>query len=144
MMPFRFQLMGSLACGILVGLLLTYAVGLAGGDMSERTQPFITQSDMLMVTILFFDDAAPEVVEIVPLDKGRITVTPAGPYSLSLLDQNEQALFRLPYNVVFVKPGEPPKITDQVELTIVIPSLPEAVRLVVDGPTGKAQVDLSQ
>jgi len=65
------------------------------------------------------------------LEEGRITVTPAGDYSVQLLDAKGKLLYELPFNAVFVIMSDPPTRVERIKFSFVIPSAESADRVAI-------------
>ena len=143
MMAFRYQALGNLVIGLLLALLLGAALPSQAG-VTEKARPFTTHQGMLMVTTKVYRDQPPEILEVKPLASGRVTVVKAGEYSLSLLDGSGKDLYSLPFQVVFLKPGDPPEITDEVTIVLVIPAGQGAETVRLTSPQGSAELPIKK
>jgi hypothetical protein len=144
MLPLRYQLVGHLLVGLLVGYLLRLALTPAGSEIERKSEPFTTQSGMLAVTLVLHRDAPPEIVEVRPLAQGRISVAQPGEYTLALQDVQGQTLYALPFRAVFLQPGDPPRPANDVRRIFVVPAGRDAARIVITGPQGSATRELSR
>lgn len=143
MLPLRYQVLGHLLVGLLVGYLLNLALTPVESEIERKSRPFTTQSGMLAVSLLLHRDAPPEIVAVQPLAEGRVSVTQPGDYALSLQDKRGRTLYMLPFRATFLLPGEPPQVTDEIRLIFVIPTVQDAARIVVTGPQGSAEYELT-
>lgn len=143
MIPLRLQLLGHLMVGVVVSLLLHLTIGGGDSEWERKAQPFTTQNDMLAVSVVLHRDRAPEIVEVQPLPQGRPTVTQPGEYRLMVENSQGHSLYEMPFKVSFTMPGIHSASFDEMRFQLVIPSGPDAARLVVEGPQGNGTYDLS-
>jgi hypothetical protein len=145
MIPFRYQLLGHLVIALLLSLLLNVALQPTGGapDIGRKATPFTTQADMLAVTVAVYPEAPPQILDVQPLETGRLSVTQPGPYALTLEAEDEEALYRLSFRATFVMPGLRQEL-DEARPVFVLPAVGEAVRLVLSGPPGEAVYPLTE
>lgn len=144
MLPLRYQLLGHLLIGLLVGALLNFALGPSVPEVERKSQPFTTQADMLAVTVLLHRNSAPEIIQVQPLPEGRVSVTPPGDYILALQDAQGGILYALDFRATFLTPGDPPRPTNDVRRTLVVPFSQEVNAVVISGPEGSAVQELTQ
>lgn len=144
MLPLRFQIVGHLIVGFLVGALLSLALRPNQLEVERKAVPFTTRSGMLMVTLTLHRNGLPEIISVQPLDHGRLTVVQPGDYTLSLEDKDGQSLYALPFRAIFLLPGEPPRPVDTIRLIFVVPAGSEVSHILVTGPQGSASYELSQ
>lgn len=142
MLPWRYQILGHLLAGLLIGSLLALGLQAAPAATAERARPFVTHADMLAVTVLLRRDAPPEVLAVTPLAAGRISAAAPGDYQLTVEDAHQNALYTQSFRAVFLRPGEPPVPVDEVRVILVVPGGRAAARVAVSGPHGSAHCDL--
>lgn len=143
MLPLRYQILGHLLVGLLVGYLLNLALAPVETEIERKSRPFTTQSGMLAVSLVLHRDAPPEIVAVQPLAEGRVSVAQPGDYTLSLQDKRGRTLYALPFRATFLLPGEPPRPTDEIHLILVVPAGEDVARLAVAGPQGSAEYELA-
>ena len=65
------------------------------------------------------------------LESGRITVTPAGDYSVQVLDSGGRVLYELPFNAVFVIMSDPPTRVERIKFSFVLPTAEGAASVAI-------------
>src|SRR3990172_4858401 len=144
MMPLRYQILGHLLVGLLVGYLLNLAMTPPVPEIERKSEPFVTQRDMLAVTVTLHRSAAPEITDVQLLEQGRVSIMQPGDYALVLLDADGEALYTNSFRATFLRPGEPPRLADEIRRIFVVPYAQEVVRIVVAGPQGSDEYELSK
>jgi hypothetical protein len=144
MMPFRYQLLGHLCAGLLVGFLLSMVFKPPEKEINQKTTPFITQKNMLAVSMVLHRDSRPEIVSIQPLSEGRLSIVQPGNYNIILQDNSGKQLFKLPFHVLFLQPGDPPQPTDTVRMILVIPNSGTVQKVILSGPQGSAEFVINE
>lgn len=142
LLSFRYQLLGHLIIGLAVSLLLTLALAPLEPELEGRSAPFITQSNMLAVTVVVYPDAPPEIQHVQPLAEGRISVTQPGGYTLSLQNEQDEMLHSLSFRATFTIPGL--GRLEENRLIFVVPHIEAATQIVVVGPQGSTSFPMSE
>jgi len=88
---------------------------------SEETEKFEDLSDLLKVIFEITDKDEVTFEEISGLGEGRISITPAGDYSVQVLDAAGKILYELEFNAVFFIMGNPPEKIDSMKFVFVLP-----------------------
>lgn len=140
MLPFRYQILGHLTVALLLSVLLNAGMGPAAAE-PDSPAPFTTQANMLAVTVAVYQDAAPQIMSVQPLNAGRLSVTRPGPYQLVLEDKNGASLYELSFRVAFVVPGLHEE-AEEARQVFVLPPTNGATRLTLHGPQGSATHEL--
>lgn len=143
MLPLRYQILGHFLVGLLVGYLLNLALTPVESEIEKKSEPFTTQSEMLAVSFVLHRDAPPEITDVQLLAEARVSVTQPGDYALSLKGEHGQTLYTLPFRATFIKPGEPPRIADEIHLILVVPGGRDIARVVLTAPQGAAEYALT-
>jgi hypothetical protein len=142
MIPFRYQLLGHLFITTCLVVLLHLAPPNRESIPDDKTRPYITHADMLVVTVLAHHNGPPEIMSVQPLAEGRISVTQPGDYALILQDNNTEPLYTLSFQVAFTIPGLHQDLEEN-QLIFVLPGHEQASSLLVSGPYGSSVYDLS-
>lgn len=139
----RIQLAGHCLVSLVVVTLVAFALSPVTVPTTEAPRPFSSSPNMLAVTVRIAEAAPPEIVAIETLAMGRLTITPPGPYQLTLLDNSRQAVFSLSFGAVFAFPGWEGVRLDAVDLIFIVPGR-DAVHIEVSGPQGSTQKEIAR
>ena len=144
MLPFRCQILEHLLAALLAGFLLSIAFGHSASEIESKSARFTTQSGMLVVTFELHRQAPPKILDVQPLEKGRVSVVQPGDYVLVLEDDAGQAQYLLPFRAVFTLPGAPLEPVDEVRMIYVVPNSREVAHVTINSPHGSATFDLAR
>lgn len=144
MLPFRYQLIGHLCVGVVVGFLLSLTFIPVKAEIQQKTTPFVTQENMLAVSILIHKNSPPEIVKVQSLTQGRISIVQPGDYTLVLQDKANIKIYELPFRVLFLQPGDPPLSTDTVHMILVVPNSKDVNKIIITSPQGSADFELKE
>ena len=160
-------LAASLLVGLLAGLLLRFSLISSEPLLVESTptnaaptltkesvtitptksdltpMPFTTIDGIWLVNVRFAKNDPPKILDVLLLDSGRVSVVPSGKYQLIVLDENENILYLLKFNVIFMK-GEPLHNVDEVELLFSIPAIEDSHLIKVESEYGSDKWEIKQ
>ncbi len=142
--PIQLQVLLSVIFALASGYLFEGAGIIAGTPaqiFSTTPQPFETTSGLLSVSLRFHRNAVPEVLQVEPLEAGRLTVTQGGECLVNLQDGNGKDIYTLSVAVVFVRSEGGSR--ESVDRIVVLPNDASARRLVVKCPQGEVSYDLA-
>jgi len=83
MIRLRYLILTYLVIAIASGYLLDSALGLSVGEIERKSQPFTNHSNMLAISVLLSKDVPPEILNVTPLEEGRVSVVQPGNIRLS-------------------------------------------------------------
>lgn len=146
---FQLQFLLSVVAALCLGYLLggpawtapTQTPTVSGTSEQQVTpQPFMNLTSVWMVRVRLHKNSTPEVLEVKPLQKGRITSTQGGESNLRLLDADGKLLFMLPFHTQF-SIADTGKKVDQVDQLFIIPSIAAEKTLVITTTQGEVRYE---
>ena len=129
---------------VLLAGFLNLALVAAAAESGRKIEPFTTRTGLLAVTVVVHRNAPPEITTVEPLSAGRLSVTQAGEYTLTVENAQGQPVYVLPFQAVFVMPGIHRASLDEMRVILVVPGGEDVVRIVVAGPEGTGVYQLPQ
>ena len=96
-----------------------------------ETEKFEDLNSLFKIVFELTDKGDVSFGEISGLGDGRITITPAGDYSVQLLGEGGEMLYELPFNAVFFIMGNPPEKIDSMKFVFVLPRKEGATSIAV-------------
>jgi len=88
---------------------------------SEETEKFEDLNNLVKVVFELTDKDEVTFEEVSLLEDGRISLTPAGDYSVQLFDKTGKILYELPFNAIFFIMGNPPEKIESMKFVFVLP-----------------------
>ncbi len=105
--------------------------GLINPMEGAGTEKFEDLNNLLKVTFELTDKGEATIEEVSTLAEGRISVVPAGDYSVQLLDSKGGILYELPFNAVFFIMSNPPTKVDSLKFVFVLPRKEGAEKIAI-------------
>gem|GEM_PF-4774793 len=100
-------------------------------EESTETKKFETLGSMFEVSFEVTSTDKATIERVSFLKQGRVSITPAGDYSVQLLDNEDRVLYKLPFNAVFVIMSDPPTEINTIRFVFVLPAKKNAVSVAI-------------
>ena len=147
---FRFDLKTQTGLGLLLALLMGYLLSFSYGSQNpppvtsptpgvvQTPRPFVTLDGVWVVNATIFKTAAPEIVKVQKLDRGRITTSVGKGGMIRILDDQQTVLYEQNFDITLIS-GDPPKPVDSRRLFLILPIIEGGTTVEIVTPQGTDQ-----